>query len=354
MSNCVDLYTDYLLGSSCQVSCTVLSSVLGGKISHDRFTRMLQSGVISSRYLWLAAKPLCRDIASDDAVLILDDSVEAKPYSQVNSLVSYHFDHTVGRSVKGVNFLTALYHGNGISVPVGVEFIIKDKESVVDGKIRYKSSTSKNELFRDMVRTAVNKQLRFRYVLSDSWFCNADNMRFVNDETESYFVMAMKDNRKVALSLEDKKAGRYIGIKEAVMEGCVTSVYVEQLDFPILITKQVFKNGDGSTGTLYLCSNDLNLTYGQMNTIYKKRWKVEEYHKSIKSNCSFPKSPASSVASQKSHLIGSLLAFIKMERLKNSKHTNHFALKTLININATREAMKTIEELKSQIVQKAA
>lgn len=134
MEKLVDLYTDYLLGSRGQVSCTVLSSVLEGNIGHDTFTRMLQSGGVSSRYLWLTAKPLCKQMASDDAVLILDDSVEAKPYSQCNSLIGYHFDHTVGKSVKGVNFLSALYYSNGTSVPVGVEFVIKDKEYEVDGK----------------------------------------------------------------------------------------------------------------------------------------------------------------------------------------------------------------------------
>ena len=50
--------------------------------------------------------------------------------------------------------------------------------------------------------------------------------------------MALKENRKVALSKKDKLSGKYINIKEAVPEGCVRSVYVEQLDFPILIAKQ--------------------------------------------------------------------------------------------------------------------
>ena len=123
--------------------------------------------------------------------------------------------------------------------------------------------------------------------------------------------MAIKENRKVALSKEDKLAGKYISIKEAVSEECARSVYIEQLDFPILITKQVFKNGDGSTGTLYLASNDMNLTYEQITTIYKKRWKVEEYHKSIKSNTAFPKSPTKTMIAQQSHFIASIMAYVK-------------------------------------------
>lgn len=57
--------------------------------------------------------------------------------------------------------------------------------------------------------------------------------------------MAIKENRKVALSKEDKLSGKYISIKGAVSEGCVRPVYVERLEFPILIAKQVFKDGEG-------------------------------------------------------------------------------------------------------------
>ena len=316
MHHLIDLYTDYLISSHGQVSCTVLSEALNNKIKHDSFTRLLNSEMLNSRYLWREAKPLCKKIISDAAVLILDDSVEEKRYSKISSLINYHFDHTVGKSVKGVNFLSALHYSQEISVPVGIKFVIKDKVYQENVKTKFKSKVSKNEHFRELIKEAVKNDLRFRYVLNDSWFCNADNMKFIQHETESYFIMAMKDNRKVALSLEDKQAGKYIDIKEAVIEECVQRVYIEQLDFPILITKQVFKNEDGSVGTHYLCSNDLNLTYEQITTIYKKRWKVEEYHKSIKSNCSFSKSPTSCIVAQQSHFIACLLAFIKMEELK--------------------------------------
>jgi hypothetical protein len=36
------------------------------------------------------------------------------------------YDHTFGRSIKGVNFLTALVEAGGMKFPVGVEFVIKD------------------------------------------------------------------------------------------------------------------------------------------------------------------------------------------------------------------------------------
>jgi len=288
---------------------------------------------------------MCKEIESDDAVLILDDSVEAKPYTQCNNLIRYHFDHTAGKSVKGVNFITAIYNSWEMSLPVGVDFVIKDQVYTdKNGKTSYKSKVSKNEMYRQLL-LRVGAQLRFRYVLNDSWFASSENMAYIDQQMDRYFIMAMKDNRKVALSKEDKLAGKYISIKEASIEGCVRSVYVEQLDFPILITKQVFKNGDGSTGTLYLSGNDLSLTAAQMATIYQRRWKVEEYHKSIKSNTAFPKSPTGKVVSQQSHFIASILANVKLERLKIRHNKNHFALKALLLKNATVAAWMKLNTL---------
>jgi hypothetical protein len=56
--------------------------------------------------------------ASDDLVVIFfDDSIEEKRYTALSELISYHFDHTVYRAVKGVNFLTVLFTNKGVSLP---------------------------------------------------------------------------------------------------------------------------------------------------------------------------------------------------------------------------------------------
>jgi hypothetical protein len=348
--NCelLDLYTDYLIVSCGLATSTGMSAALDNQVTHDRVTDLLNSGYISSRRLWAEVKPMCEEIEQDDAVLIIDDSVEAKPYTDCNEIIQWHFDHMQGRSVKGVNFISAIYHSWEMSLPVGVSFTKKDtvyKDK--NGKEKRKSNISKHEHFRDMVKHSSEK-LRFKYVLSDSWFSCADNMKFIVQDCSRDFIMAFKENRKVALSKEDKLLGKYISIKEAVSEGCVRSVYVEQLEFPILIAKQVFKDGDGVAGTLYLTSSDLNLSYEQITTIYQKRWKVEEYHKSIKSNSSFPKSPTRTVKTQQSHFIASIMSNVKMERLKVRNSKNHFALKSQMMVNATKAAWITFQKLEGK------
>lgn len=343
-SSLLDLYTDYLIAGFSQTTATGFSLVLNNQVTHDMATQLLSSGYISSQRLWSIVKPMCTEIEDENGVLIIDDSIEAKPYTDCNDLICWHFDHTVNRSVKGVNFVSAIYDNWKMSLPIGVCFVNKDI-SYIDkqGKTKRKSSVSKQEHFRTLVKHGT-QHLRFRYVLADSWFACSDNMQFVTEDCGRDFIMAMKENRKVALSKQDKAKGKYISIKEAVSEECVRSVYVEQLDFPILIAKQVFKDGNGVAGTLYLACSDLSLSYEQVTTIYQRRWKVEQYHKSIKSNTAFPKSPTRTPMTQQSHFIASIMAYVKLERLKIRCSKNHFALKSLMLVNATRAAWCTMQK----------
>ena len=130
-------------------------------------------------------------------------------------------------------------------------------------------------------------------------------------------------------------------------------VYFEQLDFPVIITCRVFKNGD-DTAALYLVSNNLNLNSNQLSTIYQKRWKVEEYHKSIKSNTCFAKAPTRIVTTQKRHFIASIAAYNRFELLKMRKDKNHFALKRYINVMALRLARQVVQELLTPKIKKEA
>ena len=348
MHKMLDLYTDFLIACPCQASATFMSTVTEGAVSHDQITRLLCSFNVDSKALWKMVKPVCHEIRSSDAVLIIDDSIQPKPHSKINGLISYHFDHKEGRAVKGINFISALHHSRDVRVPVGVAFVVKDKPCAdKKGKIRLKASVTKNEHFRQLVHHS-RDNVDFAYVFSDSRYGGAENMRFVVEQMKAHFIMAIKENRKVALSLEDKQAGRYQSIKETAPEGDVCTVWVEQLDFPLLITRQVFKNGDGTCGILYLASSDLNLNAVSIATIYQRRWKVEEFHKSVKQVSSFGNCPAWKVHTQQSHLCASIMAFVKLEVLKERHKKNHFAIKAIILKQATQAAWKALDSLSSK------
>src|SRR4051794_29074076 len=183
-SELVDLYTDYLLSSCGPATATGMSAALDNRISHDIITDLLNSDYISSKRLWATVKPMCAEIEQEDAVLIIDDSVEAKPYTECNELIGWHFDHTRGQSIKGVNFISAIYQSWEMSLPVGVAFVRKDiAYTDKHGKEKMKAAVSKHQHFRDLVKHSCER-LRFKYVLSDSWFGCADNMKFIVEDCE--------------------------------------------------------------------------------------------------------------------------------------------------------------------------
>ncbi len=179
----LDIYTDYLICSFGQTTATGLSALLENAVSHDRITRLLSGAPFTSADLWKYVKPLAKQIASEEGVLVIDDSVEAKPYTDESELICWHWDHTVGRSVKGINLMTTLYHSQGFSLPVAFE-LIKKPDFVLDkktGKQKRQAKQSKNELYRQMLTTCVRNGIVFRYVLNDIWFASAENMVFVID-----------------------------------------------------------------------------------------------------------------------------------------------------------------------------
>lgn len=346
MENFADLYSDYLICSTSLATATGMSTLLS--VSHDKITRSLTKGVYDSAYMWKQVKPMIKELTNsqEQIVLCFDDSIEEKMYTDESSLICWHYDHVFNRNVKGVNFLTALVDVAGAKLPVAVEFVKKDAWELDEkrGKQRRVSSKTKNELFREMIARC-DCNFRFDYVVADSWYSSAENMEMIKQTLKSNFIIALKSNRLVALSQADKESNNYVNINSLQPEQQTLEVWLKELDFPLLLLKQVFKNEDGTVGELYLACSDLNLSCQQITTIYKRRWSVELYHKSVKSNASFAKSPTKTEKTQTNHFILSILGYVKLELLYLRKNKNHFAMKQIIYQAATKAAHEKLKEL---------
>lgn len=345
----LDIYTDYLISSFGQTTATGLSALLGGALSHDQISRFLKAEVATSADLWQLVKPLARQLQRQDGILIIDDSVEEKLYSDESELICWHWDHVVGRSVKGLNLLTCLYYSQQVALPVAFE-LVKKPDFVIDkktGKIKRAARKTKNELYREMLSVCVTNQLPFQYVLNDLWFASAENMVYIKQTLSKDFVMPLKENRKLSLEPPGTPKRHFVPVSSLTLEAdTVMTVWLEDVDFPLLLIKQVFTNKDGSIGIVYLVTSDTTLAAEPIITLYQKRWKVEEYHKSLKSNLGFAKSPTKTVRTQSNHIFACLAAFVKMERLRMCHHFNHFAMKAQLYRAALASAFQQLQLLK--------
>lgn len=344
-NNILDIYSDYLICQNKYATATGLSDMVSGDISHDKVTKYLNSVDLGSKELWIYAKPQIRKHElQKGGVLILDDSIEEKPYTDENEIVAWHHSHAKGRHVKGINILSCLVSYENIVLPFGYEIIHKDIRfsDIETRKVKRKSSIGKNQHFRNLIQRSIDNKVLFDYILADNWFGSKENMEFI-ESLGKKFIIGVKSNRTVALSGKDKKNGKFQQISSLDMQdGESKKVWLKGVSFQVTLIKKVFTNENGSIGILYLASNDIEYDTTYLYQIYQKRWRIEEYHKSIKENASLAKSPTKKKRSQANHIFASIMAFCKLELMKVTTASNHFAIKYKLIVAANIAAMNEL------------
>jgi hypothetical protein len=351
----LDIYSDYLLSSFSLVTATGLAQLLDNGYSHDQISRFLAQGKFDQRDFWKVVKKLIRKIETSMGILAIDDTIEEKPHSTENDIICYHYDHSKNRSIKGINILNFVYHNaqigeDGVTLPVAFE-VIEKTETYYDKKakkVKKRSPTTKNEMVRERLRilTELNR-IQYRYVTWDTWFSSKENLMFVHHDLKKCFVSALKSNRLLALSEEDKRQGKFRAPKDLEFPpNRGIQVWLKGLDFPVQLIKQVFTNKDGSHGELYLVTNDLKLTRDDISAIYEKRWNVEVFHKSLKNNAKLDRSPTKYEVTQSNHIFASMIAVCKLEMLKLKENANHFALKSRLYVKALQAAFQELQRMK--------
>ena len=346
----LDIYSDYLIAQNQYATAAHLSDLLEGRISHDKVTRFLNGKEFTSKDLWEHIKPDLRKIEEDKGgVLIIDDTTQEKPYTDESEIICWHYSHSKGRCVKGVNLLSCLARYGDVALPIAYEIAAKDIffSDVATKKVKRQVSVSKNEMFRSVIQQALTNNVKFEYVLADVWFGAKKNMEFIHYDMNKKFIFGIKANRLIALSKEEAKKSQHQNLNTLpIKDGEKRIVWVKDLFFPVALIVKVFKNEDGSTGTLYLVTNDLESSADRIYEVYQKRWRIEEYHKSIKQNASLEKSPTKVVKSQKNHIFASIIAYCKLEFLKSKTHLSHFGMKYMLLVKANRASFLELEKWK--------
>lgn len=346
----LELYTDYLLSTFGYATATGLSELVNGQVSHDQITRFLSEEEYTSKDLWQEVKPTVRKVEREDAVLIFDDTVQEKPYTDENEVMGWHYDHSKGKAVQGFNLLNCVYHVGDISIPVAFELIRKPLEycDLKTHKRKRASLVTKNELMRSMLEVCLKNKLKFRFVLFDIWFSSKENLCHIKETLQKDFVCALKANRLAAVSEEDYQNNRFTSIEDLPwQEESLFTGWLKDVPFPVLLVRQVFTNKDGSTGILYLACSDTTVTRDFILMTYQKRWPIEVFHKSLKQNAALGKAPVRRVVTQNNHVFAALYAFFKLECLKVKRHLNHFALRAHLYLKAIRVAFDELQALKA-------
>lgn len=353
----LSIYIDYLMISTGQVSATGLSRLLSPSFSHDQVSRMLSESydLFTAEQFWKRIKPFVRQVEKPEGILIVDDFISEKPHSQENELISYHYSHLHGKSVKGINIVhlhySTSFEGQSINFPVGFELVRKTETRLnpETGQAEKYSPRDKNQLLRDLLHQAhFMHHIAFEWVMADSWYANTQNMREIETKHKKAFLFGLKSNRKVALSQGQVRRKDFIKLADLSLQpGEVRTIWLDRLPFPLYVCKEIYVNENQSIGELFLVTNRAAMTYQQMISLYPERWRIEPSHKSIKNNASLQASPTKVPRTQANHIFASFCALVQFEALKITSRLNHFAMKAKLYEAALREAFYELQRMKN-------
>ena len=239
--------------------------------------------------------------------------------------------------------------GQQLVLPIDIAPVTKTR-IVIDKttqKAKRVSEVTKLALAQTMLDRAVRNQVHFKHVLFDRWFAANDLLKSIH-KLEKSFVTPIKSNRLIALA--DKPSRRECTFKQAntmtFEEGRLTRIWLQGLECPLNLVRTVFRNKDGCvSGELLLVTNDLSLDAASVQKLYSTRWRIEEFHKSLKQHTCVARSPTQTLSTQSNHLCASVCASIKLETLKRKTVMNHFALKHLMMVRCAQSAFAQLKEL---------
>jgi hypothetical protein len=290
-------YIEYLISTPVNYTCSNLAEHLEG-VSHDAISDYLQRERLTARGLWALVQPLLKD--SEEAYLIVDDSVQNKQYSRKIELVKKQYSGAVHGLVRGIGVVN-LVHSDGEDF-YPIDYRVYAPEA--DGK-------TKNDHFRDLVLNAKSdKQIKARTLLFDSWYASVDNLKLLQ-RLAMFFVTTLKDNRMVSLS----KEGGYIHLQDIEWTAHRLTygvpVKLKEIPFKVQLFKVVAPNGDIE----WVITNHPEgaFTTSDIQDENAGRWQIEQLHRELKQLTGSEKCECRKARSQRNHLACCYLAWLALK-----------------------------------------
>jgi hypothetical protein len=278
-------YIEYLISTPVNYTCSNLAEHLEN-VSHDAVSDFLSRQHLTARDLYKLVRPLLND--TDEAYLIVDDSVQDKRYSKKIELTKRQYSGNEHGLVRGIGVVN-LVHSDGRDF-YPIDFRIYSPEA--DGK-------TKNEHFREMFLAAIDdKKLLARTVLFDSWYSSVDNLKLIA-KNQRYFVTTLKDNRRVSTSPQTG----YLHLEELEWsEEQLKSgqmVKLKELPFLVRLFKIVATNGDIE----WMITNHPGFISRQVTKQASDvRWQIEQLHRELKQLTGTEKCQCRKARAQRTHI----------------------------------------------------
>jgi putative transposase len=316
---CCDLdYIHFLMAAANVFTCTEAARCYpegSDSPSHDAFTRLLQRWPPDTEALWIESSHLVRP---GEGILIVDDTTLDKPYAKKMDLVYRQYSGKHHSVVNGINITTLVWTDGNSVIPV--DFRIYDNYN--DGK-------TKNDHLQDMLEKAKERGFRPDFVLFDSWYSSLDNLKKIRGHGW-HWLTRLKKNRLVN---PDKTKNVQISTIDIPSDG--RNVHLKGYGF-VKVFRIVSKDGDEE----HWATDLIDMEEPDRKELARKSWKIEEYHRGIKQFCGVERCQARNGKSQRTHILFSIRAFLRLEVERIRTARSWFESKQSVIRNAIKEYIK--------------
>jgi putative transposase len=306
-------YIDFLIATPKAASATEAARVQPERPrcpAHDAFTRLLHRLEPDPQSLWQEARP---QVDLDEGVLVLDDSVIDKPYSEFIELVGRHWSGKHHAVVRGIDLVTLLWTDGDRHIPCDYRVFHKPE------------GLTKNDHFRAMIQAAHARGFKPRCVLFDGWYASLDNLKLLRELVWPWLTR-LKANRLVN---KDRQGQRPLSRTEISASGTVVWLTGYGL---VKVFKIVAPDGD----IAYWATSELGMTDLERQQYAEYSWAIENYHRGIKQCTQVERCQARSAKAQRNHIGLALRAFLRLECYGFTHGVSWVEAKTAIIRDAVR------------------
>lgn len=283
-----DDYIGFLIGSQTKFTCTEAARTEPetDDASHDAYARFLDRIPNTTHQIWVEAEPLVRP----GGILVVDDSVIDKPYSEKIELVSHMWSGKHHAVVKGIDFITILWTNGKRIVPTDVRVYNKK-----DGK-------TKNDHFRDLVNVAYGRKFSPEYVAFDSWYASIENLKLLR-RLQWEWITRLESDRLVN---PDEKGNVGVSTISIPDEGRI--VHLKAYGFV-----KVFRIAVKEDDIQYWATSNLKMKTKRCRELKDESWKIEEFHRGVKQTCGIEGAQVRKENEQRNHINLAVIAFLRLE-----------------------------------------
>lgn len=305
-----ELYCQFLIAAQTNFTATRFEEICPEDVAHDAITRFLSRTKLTPKVLWEYAEAL---VDKEEGFLVIDDTVLDHWYGKKIGLAKWQYSGTHHRVVHGIGLTTLLWTNRlpaKYSEHIPVDYRIY--APIEEGK-------TKNEHAREMLLLAHHRGLSPLYVLIDSWYASLDNLKLIRTLQWKFLAWVRRDR----IVVPQPHVKKHISELSIPKQGLVTHLrgFGEVKAF-----KLVTKKGDID----WLVTNDLSLTFPDIEKVAARRWKIEEYHRGLKQTTGVERCQSRTPRSQRTHIFCSILSFLALEKRREETGESWYESKSNI------------------------